>query len=228
MNHLQPVFLLHRVAVRQSMTIFWSIVIGIYVLMLISLTLLSDGEVSAIGGGATSIYIFMLIIGVITMNETFPLAIALGATRRHYFAGTQLFFVGLSFVQAGLLAVLSLFEQFYQDQIAKFQMNHFHLHGADNIGQEFVFNFVLLLFMLTLFNTLGTFGYRIGHMFWYGLSAAVIILITLAGLLDWIVPMVKWISRIDSYWTVVVYLIPLIVLFVLINWLCIRRATIRK
>ena len=47
-------------------------------------------------GGITWLVVYMVVVAVQAMNQTFSFVVGLGATRRDYFVGTSLIFVGLS------------------------------------------------------------------------------------------------------------------------------------
>jgi hypothetical protein len=47
-------------------------------------------------GGVTWVFVFMVVVGVQSMNQTFSFTVGLGSTRRDYFAGTAVVFIGLA------------------------------------------------------------------------------------------------------------------------------------
>ena len=87
----------------------------IYVLNLAIYGLIStatDGA-SAIGvnGGVGFIWVYTLVMAVQSINQTFPLALGFGATRRDYLLGTGVLFTLLSVGYAALIATLAVAER---------------------------------------------------------------------------------------------------------------------
>ena len=62
-------------------------------------------------GGSTFVFVYMMVVAVQAMNQTFSFVVGLGATRRDYFAGTSLTFVALSVIFGVGIALLVLVER---------------------------------------------------------------------------------------------------------------------
>jgi hypothetical protein len=62
-------------------------------------------------GGLVSIYIFLLICGVLSMTRELPFALMLGVSRRGYYLGTALLVLGLGFAYGLALTVLQAIER---------------------------------------------------------------------------------------------------------------------
>jgi hypothetical protein len=61
-------------------------------------------------GGVVSIFLVFLVMGVLSVTHSLPFALALGVSRRSYYAGTALLAAGLAVVNGLALAVLGLIE----------------------------------------------------------------------------------------------------------------------
>lgn len=61
-------------------------------------------------GGVLAIYIFMLVLGAVTMTKSLPFAMALGISRRSYYFGTALLVGATGFVWGLVLTILNLVE----------------------------------------------------------------------------------------------------------------------
>lgn len=73
----------------------------------------------SIGGGAqlhtgalAAIYAFFLVVGALSIFRSLPFALALGVSRRSYYAGTTLLALGLAAVNGLALAVLAVLERY--------------------------------------------------------------------------------------------------------------------
>ena len=64
-----------------------------------------------VNGGVGFIWVYMLVMAVQSVNQTFPLALGFGATRRDYLLGTGVLFVGLSIGYAALITGLAAVER---------------------------------------------------------------------------------------------------------------------
>lgn len=62
-------------------------------------------------GAASYIFVYMMVVAIQAMNSTFAFALGYGATRRDYYLGTSVVFVGLSAMYAVGLTVLSIIEE---------------------------------------------------------------------------------------------------------------------
>lgn len=88
-----------------------------------SLLNLEEGYTS---GGVASIFIYLLLLGVAVVTQTFPFAFGLGIRRTDYFIGTILMFALSGIVVATILLLLSLSESYITGQL-HVNFNYFHL-----------------------------------------------------------------------------------------------------
>ncbi|WP_062069265.1 hypothetical protein [Demequina sediminicola] len=70
-----------------------------------------DADAFQYNGGITWIVVFMLVVGVQAMSLTFPFALGFGVTRKDFYWGSTLYFVGLSVLYATGLTLLSWLER---------------------------------------------------------------------------------------------------------------------
>ena len=71
-----------------------------------------DGDVdTSINGGVLFLFIYMLVVAVQSVNQSFPLALGYGSTRRDFVFGFGVFAVILSVGYSALLVVASLIER---------------------------------------------------------------------------------------------------------------------
>ncbi|MGC4174241.1 ABC transporter permease [Demequina sp.] len=62
-------------------------------------------------GGVSWVFVYMLVVAVQAMNQTFSFVVGLGATRRDYFVGSAATFAALSAMYGGGIALLALVER---------------------------------------------------------------------------------------------------------------------
>jgi len=68
------------------------------------------GDESFYTGGLASIYVYMLVLGIMSVVQTFPFLIGFGVRRKDYFWGTSLSICAVSFVSAFALWLLGYVE----------------------------------------------------------------------------------------------------------------------
>jgi hypothetical protein len=62
-------------------------------------------------GGVSAIYVFFAVVGVLSISRSLPFALALGVSRRSYYAGTALLAVAVGVVYGLALTLLQVIEQ---------------------------------------------------------------------------------------------------------------------
>lgn len=76
------------------------------------LTSATEGRAEVlVNGGVGFIWVYTLVMAVQSVNQTFPLALGFGATRRDYLIGTGILFAGLSVGYALLISTLAMVER---------------------------------------------------------------------------------------------------------------------
>lgn len=69
-----------------------------------------DGETANVNGGAFFVYVYMLVVAVMTINQAFPLSLGYGSTRRDFLLGFGVFAFVLSIGYSLLLATAAVIE----------------------------------------------------------------------------------------------------------------------
>ena len=62
-------------------------------------------------GAATYIFVYMMIVAITAMSVTFPFALGYGVTRRDFYLGSAVTFIGLSAMYTAGLTILSVIEE---------------------------------------------------------------------------------------------------------------------
>ena len=100
-----------QLADRTSLTALpWGILAMAFAVSIAVAASFSGSGAQIPSGGLASIYIAFCSLGVLSVTHSLPFALALGVSRRSYFAGTALLAVGLATVYGLALALLGLIE----------------------------------------------------------------------------------------------------------------------
>jgi hypothetical protein len=100
-----------QLADRASLTVLpWGVLAIAFTVCLAVAGSLSGGHGQIPTGGVASIYLVFFALGVLSVTHSLPFALALGVSRRSYYAGTALLALGLAVVNALALALLAVIE----------------------------------------------------------------------------------------------------------------------
>lgn len=150
---------------------------------------LPDDVAEGMRGNAGSIYSvpgFLIALGALAMNRNFAMALAFGATRRHFYLGTSIGFLATSAaVGAGAVVGLGL-ERLTGHWFIGARAFDVAALGDGNVGQTFATMFLLSLFSLYLGALFGTIFRAFGSL-WTTLAviAVVLLLLGLLALTVW-------------------------------------------
>ncbi len=109
---MKPVLSVFKLHLRSAQTWF----LGPWLVLMCSLCVnifigaLLEGKTAIYTGGLSSIYVFIFIIGLVTLRDTFPFALGFGVRRLDYVLGTLLMLLVTSLVSASVICLLSLLE----------------------------------------------------------------------------------------------------------------------
>lgn len=139
-------------------------------------------------GASFFIFVYMLVIGVQSMNATFAYALGLSLSRREFYLGSSLAFVVLSAAYGAILTTLSYLEEWTNGWGVGGHMFTSFYFGAGPVWQRFfVFTVALLFFSFTgavsgtIFMRWRTNGLLIAAAVSIVLVVALLALITLTG-----------------------------------------------
>ncbi len=108
-----------RLLFANPSTAIWTplIILGFILLMNVAIFAIilanipEDGETANVNGGAFFLYVYMLVVAVMTINQAFPLSLGYGSTRRDFLLGFGVFAVLLSIGYSLLLATATAIEE---------------------------------------------------------------------------------------------------------------------
>lgn len=183
-------------------------------------------------GGLASIYIYLLVAGIVSIAQTFPFAISFTVRRKDYMLGTIATMAGLSAVFAILLVLLAKLEADWFSgwgvDLTFFSFSYLTEGGL--LGQWWVhFGYMMHLFMLGFL--IGSIYRRVGRngLFFVFIVLALVLMIAgyLIGYYEYWDNIGRWL-RDDSPTAVQLswYLLPLTIVYGLIAYGLLRRATV--
>jgi hypothetical protein len=195
---------------------------------IISLLIPSDGEFYS-GGGVSYIIVYMLVLGIIVVNQTFPYAIGMSIRRTDYFLGTVVMGVVTNIVYAILLVILSAIENATNSWGGQFHYFHFPYLNDGTLLEQFtiyIILFINLFFLGFLISSLarrfGGKGILIAAISSILISSAIVLLVTHYG--AWI-DIFQWFARHTAveiaYWLILPTL-----LYICLPYFLLRRATV--
>lgn len=117
-------------------------------------SLLINNDEKFYTGGVTSIFVYVLVLGILVVTQSFPFAIGMSVTRKDYFYGTALMGIVANFIIAALMCIFAFLENISNGWGDRFHFFHFpYLNDGSFFGQ-------LIMYMI-LFNFLFFFGFLI-------------------------------------------------------------------
>ncbi|GLX69981.1 hypothetical protein [Paenibacillus glycanilyticus] len=226
MNRVNNVLKMHQ-RDKFAWMIIPSMILGSSFLVNLIVGFLSGVEIYT--GGLMSIFIYMFVLGIIVLPQTFPFAISFSIRRTDYFLGTTLHAVTNGFLMAIGLLLLSAIEKATNFWGTGLHFFHLPYLTDGNIVQQFIFNF--LTFVLLFF-----WGFIIGSVF-RKFRAVGLFVLTLACLLattvltvviisyDWWDNIANWIVDLTAF-ELSLWFLPVILCYAVISFVLIRRSTV--
>jgi hypothetical protein len=179
-------------------------------------------------GGVASVYLFMLITGLLTLRNTFSFAIGFSFRRKDYFFGTFLMVAFVSFSTTVLLALLSYVENNLTNAWGN-ELYFFHLPYLNdgNIVIQACVIFSLMFHLYYLGFSISSVHRRFGR---YGMMILLIVSLVAGSLISAIITYFHWwqiiFTKVIAYsafqlsWGIGL----LTIFFILVSYFMLRRA----
>ena len=201
-----------------------SFIVGLFI------SLLLGGNKAIYFGGVFSIYIFAFVQGIVTLNDTFAFALGLSARRVDYFLGTALLALILNAAIAFCLVLLAFIER---SVIVGWgaSLHFFALIYVNDgsLGEQLWVSFALLIHMYFLGFGFGSVYLRFGKSgMWVSLVLVCVFLSGFAFIstyLRWWYVFASWLRHFTAF-EVSLWLVPLIVIYMLIALLFLRKSVV--
>ncbi|OZB96702.1 hypothetical protein [Paenibacillus sp. XY044] len=189
---------------------------------------LTRGEEPINSGGVVTIYVYMFVAILIVQAQTFPFALGLNIRRTDYFVGTTAMALLVSAVSSVLLLGLGTIEQL--TNAWGVQLHYFHLpflKEVSPLGRLGIY-FIVMTHMFFMGFVISSIFRRFGRIGMFVFFIALIVLssigsfaMTYYGLwLDFF----RWIGV--HYMNLFLWMIPLTLIYALLSYLLLRRATV--
>lgn len=118
---------------RYSLLIFWTILMSITVITLTVSYLLKGIDNSFMTLSLTGpIYVYCAILGFLTVKESIPFSIKIGATRKNFFISLGIFFLGVSIAKSIVASIIQVFISFIKPKIGIDNFSFIHLSYLTN------------------------------------------------------------------------------------------------
>lgn len=212
---------------RYSITIFWSILIGIIVLSLSISYFLIGVEAEFYLSASIPMYIYCAIFGYITVKESIPFALKIGATRKSIFVSIGLFFLILSLLKAVFMSIIHSTTLAFADAVGI--SNFVFIHPATLLGDTWLSRVVvdtaIMFLMFSMLFIMGLIFYRTG-LAGGGIVAGILVLLLLFGIAEgWLFEFI-WDLLVDVELTLFIQMFGIGLVFYLLSIIFIRRITI--
>jgi hypothetical protein len=229
MNRIASVMVMHS---RDRLSWFFLpwIVVGSSFAVNVFIAALLGGKTAIYTGGLSSIYVYMLVVGAMTLAGTFPFALGFSTRRRDYFLGTLAQVVAVSAAWAILIWLLSVVES---NLIPNWgvDLHFFHLPYVSN-GSPFaqVWVYFILMLLMYLFGFVPGAVYqrfgRIGAYTLFGLAGLFLSGFSLLSTyLNWWSAIFTWFagqSAVGLAW----WMVPLVGICALVSYALLRKAAV--
>lgn len=229
MNHVAGVVKMHA---RNKLAWFflpWFILL-ISLAVNLFIGFLLGGKTEIFTGGLSSIYVFMLILGPVSLRDTFAFALGFSVRRADYLLGTVLMVLVTSAVTALLLFLLSLLESTLLLGWGV-GVHFFHLPYLNNgsLLEQFWVYFVPLVSLYFLGFAIGCIHRRFGSTgmwIFFGLAVLLASAFTLISTyLRWWGMLFAWLSQFSAF-EFALWMVPLTAVYALISYALLRKATV--
>jgi hypothetical protein len=228
MNAVRTVVKMHSRGT--SIWFFWPLVLLIQflaTLIVVLILLLFGGETPFYPGGLIAICVIMFLVGIFTLNDTFPFALGFGVRRTDYVLGTTVMAVAVSAVAAVLWLLCSLLEIVTGGWGVELHYFHLPYFNDGSLIEQFWVYFVVLANMYFLGFVIGSIYRRVGGAGTLIFFLVVFLLMSIFSLvwayLRWWGAFFQWFSQFTAF-ELALGLLPLTAFYLLVSYLLLRRA----
>ncbi|QHW34687.1 hypothetical protein GZH47_30420 [Paenibacillus rhizovicinus] len=205
----------------------WFIVLSSFVVNLIIAGSIQDDKM--VTGGLASIFVYMMVYGIITVHHTFPFALGFSVRRRDYYTGSMIMIAAVSAATGILLTLLSYIESSSDGWGVRLFFFHLPYITDGNAFKQFVFFASLMMFLYLLGFAISSFFRRFGKIGMYTLAIISVIVGTLFfyAVINW-----EWWRGIFDFFDgrsafdLGLLLLPVSVVLSLVAYALLRRSTV--
>jgi len=196
-------------------------------LIVILIILLFGGTTPFYPGGLVAICTLMFLLGIMSLNDTFPFALGFGVRRTDYVLGTTVMAVAVSAVAAVLWLLFSLLESVTGGWGVELHYFHLPYFNDGSLIEQFWVYFVVLANMYFLGFVIGSIYQRFGRASTLIFLLIVFLLMSIFSFvwayLRWWGAIFHWFSQFTAF-ELALLLLPLTAFYLLVSYLLLRRA----
>lgn len=228
MNAVRTVMKMHTRDPLIWFFLLWGLLIQFLLSLIVVLIIqFFAGKGSAYTGGFVSICLTMFVVGIVTLNDTFPFALGFSVRRTDYFLGTTVMAVAVSAGAAVLLLLFSLLEIVTGGWGVELHYFHLPYLNDGSLIEQLCISFVVLANMYFLGFVIGSIYQRFGRAGTLIFLLIVFLLMSIFSLVwtyvRWWGAFFHWFGQFTAF-ELALGLLPLTVLYLLASYLLLRRA----
>ncbi|WP_438349057.1 hypothetical protein ACP8HI_26525 [Paenibacillus sp. FA6] len=178
-------------------------------------------------GGIISIFIYMFVMGTITLPQTFPFALGLSITRRDFFLGTTAMSTIVSATMAFLLCISSQLERVTDHWGGSLHFFDMPYLNDGTIFEQFCIYFIMIMNMYFIGLLISSMHRRFGGMGLLILAVLMLLLFSLSGyiLYIWWDTITSWLTH-HSAFNIALWMIPITFCYAILSYWLLRRSTV--
>ncbi|AJS60556.1 hypothetical protein [Paenibacillus sp. IHBB 10380] len=226
MNRVANVMKMHSRDKWSWFIIPWVVMLSVFIINLVISVFIDDPMYT---GAIASVYVYMFIAGIVTLAQTFPFALGMSVSRTDYFLGTSAMIILTSVGFAVLMFLLGLTEGWTGAWGSDLHFFHLPYLSDGPVINQFLVPLVILLFMRYLGIVIAATHKRTGRSGLFIASGILLLVFTVLGFLatylNWYPAIFDWMVE-QSAVDYTLWMLPLIVIFAVVSYLLLRRATI--
>lgn len=228
MNQITNVMKMHAKDKWSWIYIPWIILLSSFAVNFF-IGVLTGGELPIYTGGISSIYIYMLVIGIIVLAQMFPFALGLSVRRTDFFLGTSGMIIMVSALIAIALFLLSQVEQWTGAWGVNLHFFHLPYLNDGSFIEQLLIMFTLLLNMGFLGFTISSIYQRFRRNGMFVFFGAIVLIFSALALLctyyGWWMDIFHWLSNHTAF-ELAIWTVPVTIIYILVSFGLLRKATI--
>lgn len=159
--NIQSVINMHR-RDRWGWLYIPSIILSSSFLINFIVSMLINNEEKFYTGGVTSIFAYVLVLGILVVTQSFSFAIGMSVTRKDYFCGTALMGLAASFAIGILLCTFAYLENMTNGWGNRFHFFHFPYLNDGSFFEQLIMYIILFAYLFFFGLFVGSFARRFG------------------------------------------------------------------
>lgn len=182
-----------------------------------------------INGGISAYYVYLFVLGIVILRETFPFSIGFSVSRKDYFWGNLQTISFVSAINSALLVILALIEKLTGFWGVSFHFFYVPYLNNGPIWQQWIISFILQLHVFYYGIVIASIYWRFRYM---GITIFLVLkfifLSTLTFLVHvkgWWTPILKWFTQLSAF-ELSLYTFPLTIFCIFLSYLLLRRTAL--